>query len=105
MDVMGPVLEEGRRTGEVRTDLPVSELVDFLVEQTYLAAEELDRSADAVRRRFRHFLVPCLESRSGSGGEYLSRTKEVEHAVGTAIEALGELARHLRRDGPPGDAP
>ena len=104
MDVMGPVLEEGRRTGEVRTDLPVSELVDFLVEQTYLAAEELDRSADAVRRRFRHFMVPSLEARDDSGGEYISHTKDVEHAVGAAIEALGELARHLRRDGSPGDA-
>ncbi|MGO9100220.1 MAG: hypothetical protein ACLP9Y_12580 [Mycobacterium sp.] len=88
----------------MRTDLPVSELVDFLVEQTYLAAEELDRSADAVRRRFRHFLVPSLEARDGSGGEYRSRTKEVEHAVGVAIEALGDLARHLRRDGPAGEA-
>jgi AcrR family transcriptional regulator len=105
MGVMSPVLEEGRRRGEVRTDLPVSELVDFLVEQTYLAAEELDRSADAVRRRFRHFLVPSMEARNSSGGEYLSRTKEVEHAVGVAIEALGDLARHLRRDGPAGEAP
>jgi AcrR family transcriptional regulator len=100
MSVMSPVLEEGRRNGEVRTDLLVSELVDFLVEQTYLAAEELDRSADAARRRFRHFIVPSLEARDSAGGEYLSRTIEVEHAVGAAIEALGDLARHLRRDGP-----
>ena len=105
MGVMSPVLEEGQRNGEVRTDLPVSELVDFLVEQTYLAAEELDRSADAVRRRFRHFMVPSLEARGGTGGEYLSRTKEVEHAVGTAIDALGELARHLHRAGPAGETP
>jgi AcrR family transcriptional regulator len=105
MGVMGPVLEEGRRNGEVRTDLPGSELIDFLVEQTYLAAEELDRSEDAVRRRFRHFVVPGLETRDGSGGEYLSRTREVEHAVGAALEALGDLARHLRREEPTGEAP
>jgi len=105
MGVTSPVLEEGRRNGEVRTDLSVSELVDFLVEQTYLAAEELDRSADAVRRRFRHFIVPSLEARDGAGGEYLSRTKEVEHAVGAAIEALGDLARHLRREEPAGEGP
>lgn len=95
--VMSPVLEEGRCNGEVRTDLPVSELVDFLVEQTYLAAEELDRSEGAVRRRFRHFMVPCLESREGSGGEHLSRAREVEQAVAVTIEALTELSRHLRR--------
>ncbi|NDJ87927.1 TetR/AcrR family transcriptional regulator [Mycolicibacter kumamotonensis] len=98
MGVISPVLEEGRRDGEVRTDLPISELVDFLVEQTYLAAEELDRSTDVVRRRFRHFVVPGLEARDSAGGEFLSRTKEVEHAVGVAIEALGDLARHLHRD-------
>lgn len=98
--VMSPVLEDGRRNGEVRTDLAVGDLVDFLVEQTYLAAEELDRSEDAARRRFRHFIVPSLEARDGTGGEYLSRTKEVEHAVGAAIEALGDLARHLRHDEP-----
>jgi AcrR family transcriptional regulator len=98
MGVMSPVLEEGQRNGEVRTDLQIGELVDFLVEQTYLAAEELDRSEDAVRRRFRHFVVPGLAARDGSGGEYLSRTREVEQALTVAIEALGGLARHLRRD-------
>ncbi|RAV03892.1 TetR/AcrR family transcriptional regulator [Mycolicibacter senuensis] len=105
MGVISPVLEEGRRNGEVRTDLPISELVDFLVEQTYLAAEDLDRSADVVRRRFRHFVVPGLEARGSTGGEFLSRTIEVEHAVGVAIEALGDLARHFHRDGPAGTAP
>ena len=99
MGVMSPVLDEGQRNGEVRGDLPIDELVDFLVEQTYLAAEELDRSEDAVRRRFRHFVAPALEARDGSGGEYLSSTREVEQALTVAIDALGELARHLRRNG------
>jgi AcrR family transcriptional regulator len=95
--VMSPVIEEGRRNGEVRSDLPIDELVDFLVEQTYLAAEELDRSEVAVRRRFRHFVVPALEKRDGAGGEYLSSTREVERALTVATEALNDLSRHLRR--------
>src|SRR4051794_18634750 len=49
-----PVLLEGRSNGEIRSDVTTDELVDFLLEQTYLAAEADDRSEDAVRRRFRH---------------------------------------------------
>ena len=71
MDLLGPVLREGQSHGEVRTDLDLDELVDFLVEQTYLAAEELDRSEDAVRKRFRQFVIPALEARCGCGGEFL----------------------------------
>jgi AcrR family transcriptional regulator len=97
VDAVGHVLEEGQRNGEVRDDLEIDELVDYLVEQTYIAAEELDRSPDEVRRRFRHFIIPALAASSGPGGERLSRTREVEDAVGTAIEALNNLADQLRR--------
>jgi AcrR family transcriptional regulator len=97
MDLLGPVLRDGQHHGEIRTDLEVDELVDFLVEQTYLAAEEIDRSEDVVRNRFRHFVIPALEARDSSGGEYISRTREVEEAVSTAREALENLAQQLRR--------
>jgi hypothetical protein len=95
--VMGPVLEEGQRNGEVRTDLELDELVDFLVEQTYLAAEDVDRSEDAVHKRFRHFVVPAIEARDSSGGELLSRTREVGNAINVAVEALQNLAGQLDR--------
>jgi len=94
---MGPVLQAGERNGEVRTDLKLDELVDFLVEQTYLAAEDIDRSEDAVRKRFRHFVVPAIEARDGDGGELISRTREVENAISTAVEALQSLAERLHR--------
>jgi hypothetical protein len=100
VDAVGHVLEEGQRNGEVREDLEIDELVDFLVEQTYIAAEELDRSADEVRRRFRHFIIPALAASRGPGGEQLSRTREVEDAVDTAIEALSNLADQLKRGRP-----
>jgi AcrR family transcriptional regulator len=99
LDVLGPVLREGQRDGEIRTDLELDELVDFLVEQTYLAAEDIDRSEHAVRNRFRHFVIPALEARCASGGEYVSRVKEVEEAVSTAREALDNLAQKLRGSG------
>jgi AcrR family transcriptional regulator len=100
MDLLGPVLREGQRHGEVRTDLELDELVDFLVEQTYLAAEEPDRSEDAVRKRFRQFVIPALEVRCGCGGEFLSRIREVDQAVSTAQEALEDLAQKLRGAAP-----
>jgi AcrR family transcriptional regulator len=100
VDAMGPVLDEGQRSGEVRTDIGIDEMVDFLVEQTYLAAEEIGRSDDETRRRFRHFIIPGLAASGGSGGEHLSRTMEVEDAVGVAVEALNNLADQLRRGRP-----
>jgi AcrR family transcriptional regulator len=98
VDCMGPVLYEGRRTGQVRTDIGIGEMVDFLVEQTYLAAEEINRSDDETRRRFRHFIIPALATPNGAGGEHISRTLEVQDAVTVAIEALNNLADQLRRD-------
>jgi AcrR family transcriptional regulator len=97
-DAMGPVLIEGQRSGEVRIDLGIGEMVDFLVEQTYLAAEEIHRSDDETRRRFRHFIIPAIAAPGGAGGEHLSRTIEVQDAVTAAIEALNNLTDQLRRD-------
>jgi AcrR family transcriptional regulator len=100
MDLLGPVLREGQRHGEVRTDLDLDELVDFLVEQSYLAAEELDRSEDTARKRFRQFVIPALEDRCSCGGEYISRIREVDQAVSTAQEALEALAQKLHGAAP-----
>ncbi|MDT5178430.1 MAG: hypothetical protein QOJ95_2628 [Mycobacterium sp.] len=98
VDCMGPVLDEGQRSGQVRTDIGIGEMVDFLVEQTYLAAEEIQRSDDETRRRFRHFIIPGLAASNGSSGEYVSRTMEVQDAVAVAVEALNNLADQLRRN-------
>jgi AcrR family transcriptional regulator len=95
MDLLGPVLHDGQRDGEIRTDVGLDELVDFLVEQTYLAAEDIDRSEDAARKRFRQFVIPAVEARGCVGGEYASRVSEVEQAVATAREALENLAQKL----------
>ena len=96
MGLLGQVIQDGQRDGEIRTDLPLGEVVDFLVEQTYLAAEEIDRSEHAVRKRFRHFVIPALEARGCFGGEYASRVTEVEHSLTAAREALDNLAQKLR---------
>jgi AcrR family transcriptional regulator len=98
VDAVSHVLIEGQRSGQVRADIEIDEMVDFLVEQTYLAAEEIDRSEDEVRRRFRHFIIPALAASDGSGGEHVSRNIEVLEAVGVALEALENLNDRLRRE-------
>lgn len=95
VDAMGPVLRGGQEGGEVRTDLEINEIVNFLVEQTYLAAEDIDRSEGAVRRRFRNFIAPALTTSGQSTGERLSWTREAEDAVHLTISALSNLAGHL----------
>lgn len=97
VQAVSPVLEEGQRNGEIRSDLSIDELVDFLVEQTYLAAEDIDRSHEAVRKRVRYFVVPAIEARGGRGGEFVSRTIEVESTISAAVDALQTLAGQLRR--------
>jgi AcrR family transcriptional regulator len=100
IELLGPALLEGQRRGEIRVDLELDDIVKFVVEQTYLAAEEPDRSEDAVRKRFRQFVVPAVEARGCLGGEYASRVSEVEHAVSAAREALDNLAQKISRAHP-----
>jgi hypothetical protein len=97
-ETMGPALLEGQRNGDVRKDLEIDEMIEFLVEQTYIAAEDPDRSDAAVRRRFRHFIVPALAASAGSAGEGLVLTRETEDAVTAAMDALTNLAGHLQHD-------
>ena len=58
--LMGPTLADGRNSGEIRSDVDVESIIQYLIEQSYLATHASDRSADAVRRRFRMFVVPAI---------------------------------------------
>lgn len=94
---MSEVLAEGQRTGEIRDDVALDDLVDFLVEQTYLAAESKDRSEAAVRKRFQTFIVPAIEARQGPGGEVLSRARELQETVTAALAAARSLTEQLEK--------
>lgn len=96
MDALGQVLRDGQHNGEIRTDLPLDELVDYVVEQTYLAAEDAHRSEEAARKRFHHFVIPALSSRGVCSGEYTSRITEVEAAAAAMSEALDALSQTLK---------
>lgn len=92
--VMGPPLTEGQRSGEIRDDVPIDELVDYFVEQVYLAANAVDRSEGAVRRRFRHFIAPALARQCG--GSAAATPSDLAIAVQTALNAVEDLADKLR---------
>ena len=62
--ISGPILLAGQAAGLVRTDIPIQDMINFLVEQTYLAAEFPDRSEQAARHRFRAFVAPVLRPQS-----------------------------------------
>ncbi|MBB3604768.1 AcrR family transcriptional regulator [Mycolicibacterium sp. BK556] len=96
LDVLGQVLLAGQESGEIRTDLELDELVDFIVEQTYLAADDVHRSEAASRRRFRHFVVPAISARELCSGELASRITEVHAASEAARDALDALTQTLQ---------
>jgi AcrR family transcriptional regulator len=64
--LLGPVLAAGRRSGEIRSDVHLDLVIHHLVEQSYLATCALDRSAEAVRQRFRTFIEPAISPRGGT---------------------------------------
>jgi AcrR family transcriptional regulator len=59
-DLLGSALVEGQRTGAIRTDIDLELVIAYLTEQSYLATHATDRSASAVRRRFRLFIEPVI---------------------------------------------
>ena len=90
--VSEPLLRAGQESGLVRTDIPLDELMEFLVEQTFLAAEDPDRSEDAARLRFRRFVLPALRPQP-TGDAREEAQAELEKALATAKDAIEIAAR------------
>ncbi len=59
---LGPVIDQGRSSRVIRTDVSAERVMSWLVEQLYLAIQQPDRTDDAVRKRVRLFLIPALTS-------------------------------------------
>ncbi|MCK8669827.1 TetR/AcrR family transcriptional regulator [Rhodococcus sp. NPDC003382] len=90
-EISGPVLLAGQAAGIIRTDIPVREMIDFLLEQTYLAAEYPDRSEKAARHRFRTFVAPALRPQPASdttAGPPLHPNAELDRALSAAADAI-----------------
>lgn len=94
---LGPVVENGRAAGEIRTDISVDQIVDWTVEQLYLAVQQADRSEAAAIYRVRTFLAPAL----GAGPEHVvsgnvrSRIETLESAVKQTVQSLAALRSEL----------
>ncbi|UYP19070.1 TetR/AcrR family transcriptional regulator [Rhodococcus sp. Z13] len=101
--VSEPLLRAGQDAGIIRTDVPLEDLLEFLIEQTFLAAEDPDRSDAAARLRFRRFVVPALRPQPAEGSPDAAQA-ELEQALATAADALATATRAARKlqQGSPG---
>ncbi|MET7773443.1 TetR family transcriptional regulator [Nocardia sp. NPDC005366] len=94
--VSGPVLLEGQQSGLIRTDVSMPELIDFLIEQTYLAAEDPQRSEEAARLRFRRFVAPAIRPQP-TPSESATIAAELDQALTAATDAVAAAKRAAGR--------
>ena len=103
--ILGPVIEAGRAAGEIRTDISLDQIIDWTVEQLYLAMQKVDRSEGAVVDRIQTFLAPALAAdRERLVSSHLrSRIETLDAALQQGAQALDSLRAELRaavaRDG------
>nr|WP_165965030.1 TetR/AcrR family transcriptional regulator [Mycobacterium eburneum] len=95
-DVIAGVVVAGQREGQIRDDIHVDDVVDFLVEQTYLAAERGEVTDDAARARFRRFVVPALAARGRLDGDVADDLTEVRRAAQAIDAALTRITDRLQ---------
>jgi AcrR family transcriptional regulator len=98
MATLGPVIDQGRANGIIRTDVSAERIMAWIVEQLYLAIQQTDRTDAAVRERVRLFLIPALTpdritmSRSG---HWTVQLDAVSDALSHAVEATNVLREHI----------
>jgi AcrR family transcriptional regulator len=88
---LGPALERGRLVGEIRTDVPMTDIITWTVEQLYLAMQQTDRSDKAIGERVRSFLTPALAPRLRADDALRLRLDVVSAALDEARQALTVL--------------
>ena len=63
-DRIRPIVSNGQRLHEIRSDIEVDSIIGYLVEQSYFATHAVDRSERAVLERFRLFIEPAMAPRA-----------------------------------------
>lgn len=66
-ELVRPTVAAGQRRGEIRDDIDIDAVIDYIVEQSYFATHGHDRSARAVSQRFRLFIEPAIAPRAALG--------------------------------------
>ena len=68
-EMVRPTIADGQHSGELRSDVDIDAIIDYIVEQSYFATHAQDRSVRAVKKRFRLFIEPAISpSAAGCGG-------------------------------------
>jgi AcrR family transcriptional regulator len=59
-EMVRPTVADGQRSEELRNDVDIDAIIDYIVEQSYFATHAQDRSERAVKKRFRLFIEPAI---------------------------------------------
>jgi AcrR family transcriptional regulator len=94
MEIMGPLYRQGQLDGEVRDDLSVAEIIDWLIEQR-LVIGRLQLNEEQARAWVRNFVVPVLRPQD----DLLTTAPEVTAVLAcmqARVEALQEAVSRAR---------
>lgn len=96
-ETFGPTLSAGQAEGVIREDVPLDEIVRWIIEQLYLVILRSDHSHAAAVRRFRLFLTPALAKGhiDGPAAVVQSRLASVDSALSSAQEAVSAVVDAL----------
>jgi AcrR family transcriptional regulator len=97
LEIMGPEYLRAQQAGQLRADLTVEEIVDWLASQRELMLR-LELEEPAARRWVRQFVVPVLRPQTDDGatGPEISATlAEVEHRLALMHELVERTHRAL----------
>jgi len=98
IETFGPVIESGRLSGEIRSDVPAEQVMRWIVEQLYLAIQQPDRDADAVRDRLRLFVLPALVPNavaSATSATVRAHVDGLSSALRDAVRTVSALREEL----------
>lgn len=89
---LGPVIENGRRAGQIRTDVPIDDILSWVVEQVYLSMQQRGHSERVGQKRLT-FLVSALMPlrQDHPTGETLVVVERLSAAIHDAQLAIDDL--------------
>ena len=104
---LGPVLEEGRRRDEVRTDISTAKALRWMIEQLYLALLDPNHTRARVVSRVRTFIVPALSARSPNAvaGSVSSHLDTLNGGLQQVLDTVSALQAALLDPGTADTAP
>ena len=93
--VIRPILTGGQERGQVRTDLDVSEMIEWLMDSYVSALAYRNMSENEARSMYRKFYVPAL--RSPSAAQPVELNQAVAHHLKAALALLNETPVNGRK--------